>query len=427
MSWTPPDRPEWVRAANAGEIPFLSAEADLPLERDTLLAEARARLGLAADPSRGMTDFGCEGFPGDAIIEPLERVLDAIEREAELSLIGRWMMRRFVLRLLEVRLQLMAYVRSDPGVQEEAIERPLFVAGAPRSGTTILFELLASDPALRAPLGWELLRPAPPPDPDPEVRARDGRIALADRELVRPQTVASGLLSIHAYGGRQPKECLSAMSFAFLSEEFTARCHVPSYRAWLARQDMTPAYRMHRLVLQVLQRRTGRAAWILKSPVHQQTLPILFETYPDAEVAITHRDPLTVLASVTSLIATLRHAHSDRVDFGQIGAEHAEQYRRTFDDLVDWTELGSLPEDRIHHSRYARFLDDPIAVVRELYARFGRPLDEGRLAAFHASRPREGHGGHAYRFEDLGLDRDEQRARFARYQSRFEIPSEDRS
>lgn len=421
MSWQAPDRPEWVRAVNAGEVAPLREEALLPLDRDALLGEARARLGLA---DGGVQDFCCREFDTDALIEPLDRLLVALEQEARLTLIGRWATRRFLLRILEVRLQLMAYLRADPGVRDEVIERPLFVAGAPRTGTTILYELLASDPALRAPLGWELLRPLPPPDPDPARRAADPRIGLADRELVLPQTIVSGLLSIHAYGARKPKECVSAMSFTFLSEELTARYHVPSFEAWLEKCDRTPAYRMHRLVLQILQRRSGPSAWVLKSPVHLRSLPILFDVYPDAQVAVTHRDPLRVLASLTSLIATLRYAHSDVVDFEGLGAAHALRYRRIFDDLVDWTRQGRLPEAQLHHSLHADFRSDPMAVVRDLHRRFDRPLDESRLAGVLASLPASLHGAHEYSFDALGLDPEAERARYQRYQSTFAVSSE---
>jgi len=421
MTWRAPERPGWVRAINAGEVPPVRAEAELPLERDALLGEARARLGLA---DGGVEDFGCREFGADALVEALDRLLSAIEQEADLTLMGRWMTRRFLLRILQVRLQLMAYLRADPGVRDEPIERPLFVAGAPRTGTTALYEVLAGDPALRAPLGWELLRPLPPPDPDPARRARDPRVGLADRELVLPQTVVSGLAAIHAYGASKPKECVSAMSFTFLSEEFTARYHVPSFEAWLAGCDMTPAYRMHRLVLQVLQRRCGASSWVLKSPVHLRSLPTLFDVYPDAQVAVTHRDPLRVLASLTSLIAVLRYAHSDTVDFEALGGAHARRYRRIFDDLVDWTEKKRVPEGQLHHIRHGDFLDDPVAVVQDLYRRFDRRWDEERFSANLASRVGSEPGGHEYRFDDLGLDAEVERAHYERYQRAFAVPSE---
>ena len=424
MSWSPPDRPAWVQAINAGEVLPIRELADLPFDRDALLGEACARQGLAGG---GVAPFCHAEFPEAEFLEPLERVLAALEDEAELNRVGRWMTRRFLLRLLEGRLQLMAYLRADPGVRDERVVAPLVVAGAPRTGTTILHALLARDPSHRAPLGWELLRPVPPPDAVGDGAAADARIGLADRELVLPQTVVSGLLAIHAYSGSAPKECLSAMSFAFRTEEFTARYRVPSYQAWLESSDPLPAYRMHRLVLQVLQRRTGPSTWVLKSPVHLHVLPSLFEVYPDAQVAITHRDPLTVLASLTSLIATLRFAHSDAVDFPSIAADHARRYRQTFANLVEWTESGVLPEAAVHHSHYADFLVEPLGVVADVYARFGRaygPELEATLREALGGGAQAEHGAHEYSFADLGLDPHAERAALAAYQERFGVVDE---
>ncbi len=140
-------------------------------------------------------------------------LLPALEEEARLSVLGRFLARRQLLRLLRVRLQMQRYLREDPGAVDEEIVRPLMVTGAPRTGTTILHALLASDPALRAPLGWELLLPLPPPVPGADESAR---IDLAESELRGFAGADPGLDAIHEYGARNPKECLSAMSFAFL-------------------------------------------------------------------------------------------------------------------------------------------------------------------------------------------------------------------
>jgi hypothetical protein len=393
---------------NAGDVLFIAEEAALPFTRDSLLGEARARMAL--------DDFGDDGF-----LEPLDILLPALEEEAELTILGRWLTRRFVLRMLDVRLQLTEYVKQDPGVRDEPIERPLVVTGAPRTGTTILHSLLMQDPSLRGPVGWELLRPVPPPDP--AHRDDDPRIALADRELRAPAMVVDELDAIHVYGGTMPKECLSAMSFELRSEEFTARYHVPSYADWLYSCDMTPAYEMHKLVLQVLQRRTGAPNWVLKSPVHLHSLPELLKVYPDAQIAVTHRDPLTVLGSVSSLVSVLRYAHSDAVDMTELGRFHSELWHENLDGLVD----AALHDGQVHHSQYADFLTDPFGVVRSVYAAFGRDLSpdaEARMKAYLANRPKDKHGTHEYSFDDLGLDRVAESAKFARYRARFSVPEE---
>jgi len=427
VAWTPPDRPEWVVAANAGRIESLRADAKQPLDFDTLVGEAAARQGLIADSAAAIEHaFGHPDFPADPALDRLRRFLVALDEEANLHLLGRIMARRFLLRLLEVRIQLMNYLHADPGVQEEIIANPVIVAGAPRTGTTILHELLAADPRHRVPEGWELLRPVPPPSPDPARFAADPRIALADRELVAPQTVVSGLLSIHAYSGRMPKECLSAWSYSFLSEELTARFRVPSFEAYVTGTDPRDAYRMHHLVLQVLQRGHGPTAWVLKSPVHLHALPTLFAEYPDARVAISHRDPLALLASLTSLIANLRWAHSDAVDATEIGRGHVDRYARTFERLVDWTETRAIPAEATHHSRFADFQNAPIETVRALYARFGLTWDEATRAALEGAldaSPADRHGVHRYDIDDLGADAEALNARFARYRQAFDVPA----
>jgi hypothetical protein len=417
--WDPGPRPDWVQAVNRGDVLPLAEESRLPLGRDALLAEARARLGLGEEAGVGAIDGD------DRFLEPLDVVVQALEEEARLTLVGRWMTRRFLLRLLEVRYHLAAYVQADPGVRDEVVAAPLVVTGAPRTGTTILYGVLASDPALRAPEGWELLRPVPPPDP---ARFPDpARLALADAELRLMGTVSSGLDAIHEYSGRMPKECLSAMSFALLSEEFTARYHVPSYVEHLATADMRPAYEMHHLVLQVLQRRTPATRWVLKSPVHLHSLGVLRDVYPDARVVVTHRDPLTVLPSVSSLVATLRWAHSDHVDITEIGRYHQELYGRALDALVDAEASGLLDPASTHHSRYADFADDPLAAVRALYDAWGTdltPVAEAAMRAHLEARPKGAKGEHRYDFADLGLDADAERRRFARYGDAFGVPPE---
>jgi hypothetical protein len=350
--------------------------------------------------------------------EALGVLLPALEAEARLSVLGRWITHRFLERLLAQRVALERYERADPEVRDETVVEPWFVVGPPRSGTTACYAMLAADHRLRAPEGWELLRPVPPPALAADVA---DRIELAEIELRTPQLVASGLAAIHAYSARMPKECLSAMSFAFRSEEFTARYDVPTYAAWLTATDPVPAYAMHRRVLRVLQRGALRRRWVLKSPVHLHALPTLLATYPDARIVVTHRDPAAFLASVSSLIVTLRSVHSDAVDPVAVGRYHLDLYGRSLDRLVDHLDDGTLDPSRVAWVPHADLVADPAAVLRSLYGRFGVDLPDDLLTVMTAADQGTAEAGaHRYSAADFGLDLDEVQERFSRSSARLE-------
>jgi hypothetical protein len=414
-------RPAWVDMVNEGAVLPIALEAARPFGVDDLLAAALARRGL----SGGDTAAFCAPGPGTSsdFLEPLEILVDSLETDASLTILGRWITRRFLDRLLDVRLQIAEYVRADRGVRDEQILEPIVVIGAPRTGTTVLHALLAADSRHRVPLGWELLRPVPPPVAGIE----DARVTLADLELRLPQSVVGDLESIHSYSGRMHKECLSAMSLTFRSEEFVSRYSTTRYIEWLGRCDMTPAYEMHRLVLQILQRRQITNRWVLKSPVHLHNLDPLLATYPDARLIVTHRDPLAILGSVTSLIATLRSAHADSVSLPEIGRYHADLYFSDLDGLRQRVSDGSLGDAVLSHVSFTSLRTDPMGVVKRVYDELGLSMTApvGESIAQESRRlGTESSTAHEWSFASLGLDQDHERARFAAYCTEFSIAEE---
>ena len=399
----------WVAAVNRGEVLPIAEVAAAPFTLDHLAGGVAAARGEPVAAVRDVLD--------DDTVATLDVLLPALEHEARLSVLGRFVTHRFLARLLAQRVALEAWTRTDPGVADEVVAAPWFVVGPPRSGTTALYAMLAADDRLRAPEGWELLWPVPPPALAGDVTAR---IDLAEVELRTPQAVTGGLDAIHVYAARRPKECLSAMSLAFRSEEFTARYHVPTYAAWLAAADPAAAYVMHRRVLQVLQRGAPARRWVLKSPVHLHALPTLLATYPDARIVVTHRDPAAFLASVSSLIVTLRSVHSEHVDPADVGRYHLDLYAGSLDRLVDRIDDGTLDPARLVWVPHTDLVADPSAVLRGLYGRFGVDLPDDLLPTLLAAGDASGEaGGHRYAAADFGLDPDEITARFARSSARL--------
>lgn len=348
------------------------------------------------------------------IEEPLAIIRRGLERDARLTEAARPFTTAFVQRLIDGHDAIDAAFATDPSLADEQIVEPIFVIGAPRTGTTALHRLLAADPASRVPEGWEFLYPTA--DDEPAV------IEAAADELGWPQAQQSGIRTIHTYSARMPKECLSAMSFSFRSEEFISRYHLPEYVEWLSSCDMQPAYATHKRVLQLLQRRRPTARWVLKSPVHLQSIPELVTTYPDARFVVTHREPTKVLASVSSLIATLRAAFSGHVDRPAIGRYHADLYARSLDELVDHVDAGVLPTDRTAHITHADLVSRPVDAVAGVHDQLGLPWNEATESAAQeaASAEREdGVGQHRYDAAEFELDSAVLWPRFAAYRERF--------
>jgi hypothetical protein len=286
-------------------------------------------------------------------------------------------------------------------------------------------ELLAQDPAHRVARTWELLHPCPPPEP--ETYTTDARIGAADQEYRFWHLIAPEYQTMHENGGDVPNEDPLIDMLEFASDHLMGSYPVPSYGRWLARADARPVFHAHRRFLQLLQSRGQGGRWVLKSPSYLAKLPQFFAEYPDAYVVLTHRDPLKVLPSLVSIMATLRWMHSDTVDVDAVVKSAVGGTAIAMDLVMQWRADGTLPDDRIVDVRFDDLVGDPWPTLRSLYERIGAGLTEAterRMRDYLEARPRARHGRHEYSFTDTGLDLAQTRARFAPYQSRYGVTSE---
>lgn len=384
----------------------------VPLEESTLLEEARRQTSL--------DDFGDEAFRN-----PLRKLLDACESKAALNLFGRFVAQREALQLLINRLRLTEDRKRHPEIAGQTIRRPIFVVGLPRSGTTLLHALLAQDPANRAPLTWEAIH-LPVPG---ERGNRDdaGPIKVVERQIRWFHRIAPEFKKIHPVDARLPQECIAITAHTFASPRFHTTYRIPSYQKWLDHADHRPCYAFHRRYLQHLQFGSREVRWVLKSPAHLFSLDSLFAEYPDALAVQTHRDPVTVLASVASLTAALQGVFSNTVDRREIGAEVAGRWTRGIECAMQARK--SLPgaRERFCDVHYADLMRDPIATVQRIYAHFELPLSRDALThmqKFLATNPKNKHGVHRYDLAHFGLDLEEESARFRHYREAFGIERE---
>lgn len=371
----------------------------------------------------GSDDFGePDGWRDDLAV-----LTDGLVHEAELSDLGVEIAVMDLVVPMVNRLRITQWRKDNPAIAAAPIERPIFIVGQPRTGTTILFDLLAQDPALRPPLTWEV--DAPWPVPQPDTYATDPRIAQSQAQLEMSEQIVPGLMAHHPMGALLPQECVRIWAAQFCSMIFPVQYRLPGCSRWMLYDaDHRNAYRYHRIFLQHLQSGVpgGPCQWLLKSPAHLWQLDTLVSEYPDALIVLTHRDPLNVISSIASLTHHVRKMASDRRDIGECAQGCREEIVVGLDRAVQVRDSGVLAPDQIVDVQFADFIADPIATVRRLYAALGRELDpvaEQRMRGHLAAHPGDG-GGARYAWADTGLDAGEVREQVAAYQQRFNVPTE---
>jgi hypothetical protein len=383
------------------------------LDADELAEEARRRTGLS--------DFG-----GDAFWEPYRLFVSALDAEAKLHALGRLIARDDLLNWLGNRLELAEWRKRHPEIAEQPVAKPLFITGLPRTGTSILHELLAQDPAHRAPLHWEVRHPCPPPEA--ASFASDPRIARAERQVRLWSHIVPEYDAMHELGAQIPVECIQITAHEFRSDELMGRHQVPSYAAWFARCDRVPAYAFHRRMLQHLQWRCPGERWVLKAPSHLGQLRALLAVYPDARVVLTHRDPLKVLPSVASILYSTAWVRSDAVDPAAVlGWFTGETCAALLDGMSALRDAGALPAAQCVDVLYADLVARPFEALARVYDHLGIPFTreaEARMRAYLDAKPQGRHGAHRYAFAETGLDAAAEAERFRPYRERYGVPRE---
>jgi hypothetical protein len=377
------------------------------------------QLVMQAVDRAGADDFGEPTWrPG------LERFLDSLVHEARLNDIGVEIAVNDVITTLANRLQIIAWRAEHPEVETEVVAQPIVIIGQPRTGTTILFDLLAQDESLRPPLTWEVDVPCPPPSLD--TYRSDPRIAEVQASIEMIETLMPGFLAFHPLGAELAQECVRITASDFRSMMFPLQYRIPSYNRWLLHEaDMAPAYRWHKRYLQHLQSGVG-GQWLLKSPAHLWCLDALAAEYPDAVIVQTHRDPLKVIASVSALGNHLRKMATSETTVAEVAEQYGDDILVGLERGMDARDRGVFPDGQVVDVLYSEFITDQIGTIRRIYTQLGRELSadaEKQMRAFLDSHPGD-LGGGRYTWADTGLDADALRPRVTAYQERYGVPSE---
>jgi hypothetical protein len=400
-------RPDWVRRLNAMADAAGSAVHLVPLDAGSLID--------AALDSTGVRDFH---DIGDGDWEGRLRAVVAAINTANLTAVGRLMTREELLRSLRTRIHLGAERAGDPSVADEVIVAPIVVTGPARSGTTILFELLALDAGLRSPIATDVMHPALPPTIDDATRR-----AMTEPEQELWADVQPEFAAIHELRSDLPVECITMTAPSFAGSHWSMVLDDPG--SWAP--DPVADFAFHKAVLQSVQHGKPAKQWLLKTPAYIFMLDDLLRVYPDASVVISHRDTARTMPSTVSTTAMIRWIRSDSVDVPMLAELISLLFSAGLNTVADRHNAGTLPA-ATGHVRFTELMASPVEAIAAAYDGIGREFtDEHRAAIvrYLADKPRGKHGRHDYTAQDWGFDPQALRDGTATYLSTFGVATED--
>ena len=374
---------------------------------DTKLRLDIDALEAAAAETVNLSDFGARYYR-----EGLGQLLTSVKRDANLNAYGEMVLSRLLLNALENRLTLIHAQKKSPELFAE-LRPPLIVMGLPRTGTTHLHRLLASDSRHRAPPFWEVVSPLPRDAQD----SSSGRAHRAEEFLDLLGWSDPDIA--HHIEADLPEECRYMFAMTFESVLYWDVASVYGYLEWYKAQDRREKYREYAELLKVLQGRQSDKRLVLKEPAHTDALDALLEAVPDALIVQTHRDPEDQCASWCSLNHKTRKIGTDDLS-------REPGTRANLDLLETMVERNLRSRERypgrVFDVRYKDLVNDPTGVVKEIYAHYGleyTPELSDSLERYMQENPQHKHGEHKYSLEDFGLSAEDIQRRFGDYAAEF--------
>lgn len=357
----------------------------------------------------------------------LDIMLDELASSSAFSEHGRDYIIDNSVKALARRLKVDDYAEKHPEVLDVPVERPIFVLGMPRTGTTVISYLLDQDPTRRSLLHWECVHPIPPATGD-TLRTDPRCLALIEEQDKLLNALRSAHMSVpHWEDADGPTECMFIHNQDFKGLSWDAFLNTSRYAEWLFDEaDMTTTYEYQKRYLQVLQS-TAPGTWSLKMPSHSVHIEALLEVFPDARLIWAHRDPYRATGSLANLwkLPKQMTLQSDSCDLAEMGRQAQWQMSYHVDRPLRARER--IGDDRFFHMYYSEMMRDPLDVMRRIYSWAGDPLTEdteNRMRAWLAAHPQDHYGTNTYSLEEYSLTVDALQPTFAEYLDTFPIELE---
>ena len=374
----------------------------------------------------GLEDFGAEDFR-----VRLQLLCDEWGSDPALLNLGRLSLRNKLIQHASSRLLIHDVLNRHPEIHAVEIKAPIIVAGLPRSGTTHLLNLMAADKRLRALSLWESYEPIPLPGEEVSPGGIDPRYQRCEDTWQMMQSLSPLLAAMHPMNPGHIHEELELMGPDFASYNYEWLSVSPRWRGHYYATDQTPHYEYMKTVLKILTWQDGdhsgdQTRWVLKCPQHLEQLPVLRKVFPDATVAVTHRDPVSVIQSAVTMLGYGQRISRKKVDLSGLMHYWSERVQHLLEACVK--DRGVLPPEQSIDVPFHEFMADDLGMVEKIYARANLEMTQSareQLQAFIDAHPRGKDGRVVYDLRgDFGVEPGQLRERFAFYFDRFPVQVE---
>lgn len=373
--------------------------------------KAEEMMAAAREAVGGLDDFG----DPETFVAGLYELLAALDNDRpNFTADGYEFTYNTIVGVLISRLLTEQGWKDRPDCLEHMIKKPLIVTGIPRTGTTALHKLLSVDPQFQGMECWLTIFPMPRPPRDqwesnPWYQAcEDGFDAFF--------AAVPELRAIHNVRAEDVDECLNVLRQDFCSNFFGSSLPVPSYDRWWLQQSEAPCYQRFYKVMQLIGANSPTVPWLLKNPGHVANIDLLLDTFPDARVIQTHRDPVKAIPSLFSTLKFVRKAvEGDNVQLELLGQREMNYWGRAVEGADKARERAPKQFFDVIQDDFHR---DPMATVRSIYDFYDLELSSAVIAAMRKRielNPESSHGKHHYSVEQFGITEAAIKERFAGY------------
>ena len=316
----------------------------------------------AAMNSTSFNNWGSNSFQ-----EGMRKLLNSSIKEAKLHFFGRQFLQKGCIRAVKDRIRLQKAFQKNQEILNTPIEKPVFILGLPRTGTTFLQNLLFRNDLFRHLHYWEQVAIGPQPT---HKNLQDNYIIKSCVSFVEKlKTITPEFFIAHEINPYGPEECNGLMERNFTSIIYFMFRNIPSYIDWFQTHDMTETYDYHKQQLQFLGYHFSKKQWVLKAPVHLFFLKYLFKTYPDARIVHLHRDPLEVIPSMASLVVISRQIHSNHVSVQETANQILDWVRKIITNSIAYRD--ETDSDQFLDLAYTDLVKDPLNTITQIYKWLG--------------------------------------------------------